>query len=331
MNVASGRSARDGRCRPPRVGRRVFWGVVGLAASWVAWADTAAVGEGVGKSRTFPDIAPPPLPPVVQFNQLIQASPTERSNRLAGKTESARGLILRELRQFDQLTDVERERRILQLRVAQLRYYLRPLLQAAPSERERLLGVAPVQDRFLLETRLAAWDALSPEARQEVLDSERALQQFVRQASMASDHPAAGAVAERASAGGVPVQPGWERWQSLTPQERLRREENVQRFFNLTADEQTRVIGGLPVLERTRMEHALRQFSQLPPARRELCVQNFERLARLPEADRAEFLRNAARWEAMTQAERSAWRRLVMSVPPPPPMPPIPTNVAGRP
>lgn len=292
-------------------------------------------GEGGGaRSRTFPDIAPPPLPPVVQFNQLIQSSPAERTNRLAGKTATARGLILRELQQFDQLGEAERERRILQLRVAQLRFYLRPILRADPVDRGRLLRAAPGEDRALLETRLAAWDALPGAARQEVLESEQALQQFVRQASMVNG-PGAAVAADAPAPGGAtvpaPVQQAWDRWQSLSPQERSRREENVQRFFSLTTDEQTRVLGGLPLLERQRMEHALQKFSQLPPARREVCVQNFDRLARLPEAERAEFLRNAARWEAMTQSERSAWRRLVMSVPPPPPMPPIPANVAGRP
>lgn len=281
-----------------------------------------------GKSRTFPHINPPPLPPVAQFNQLLRATPAERTNQLVGKTEAARGLILRELSQFDQLTGVEREQRILQLRVAQLRYFLRPLLQAPATERARLLATTPEEDRVLLESRLAVWDTLPAETRQEVLESDQALQHFVRQASRPPG------VADATTAGRTPVvssevHQSWDHWQALSPDERSRREGNFQRFFNLTPDEQIRAIGGLPSVERQRMEHALTRFNQLPPARRDLCVQNFDRLARLPEAERADFLRNAARWEAMTQAEREAWRRLIVSVPPPP-MPPIPPNVAGR-
>ena len=280
------------------------------------------------KSRTFPHINPPPLPPVAQFNQLLRATPAERTNQLVGKSNAARGLILRELAQFDNLSGVEREQRILELRVAQLRFYLRPLLRADPESRRRLLAATPPEDRVLLESRLAVWDTLPAVTRQEVLDSDRALQHFVRQAS---PRPESREASTTGLAVAVPsdVQQSWNRWQGLSPDERARREGDFQRFFNLTRDEQTRALGGLPITERQRMEQVLTKFNQLPATRRELCVQNFDRLARLSEAERATFLRNAAKWEVMTQAERDAWRRLVVSVPPPP-MPPIPPNVAGR-
>ena len=293
-----------------------------------AGAEGSAVTLAPGKSRTFPNLNPPPLPPVAQFDRLLRASPEERTNQLAGKSSVARGLILRELAQFDQLSGIEREQRVLQLRVAQLRYFLRPLLRADTESRPRLLASAPVEDRVLLESRLAVWDKLPVTAQQEVLDSDKALQHFVRQASTNASQAGGG----HGVALSVPadVQQSWSRWQALSPEERARREGTFQRFFNLSADEQIRAIGGLPAAERQRMEYALTRFNQLPPERRDLCVQNFDRLARLSEAERAAFLRNAAKWEAMTQAERDAWRRLVVSVPPPP-MPPMPPTVAGRP
>lgn len=278
------------------------------------------------KSSTFPHINPPPLPPVAQFDQLLRASPEDRTNQLANKSVASRGLILRALAQFETLTGVEREERVLQLRVAQLRFFLRPLLRANPEDRARILEATPGADRVLIASRLAVWDTLPASTRQEVLESDDALQHFVRQASTRSGiRPGTNSLNTAVL---QEVQKSWDLWQSLSPEERARREANFGRFFNLTSDEQIRAIGGLPTAERKRMEYALTQFNQLPPARRELCVQIFDRLACLPEAERAVFLRNATKWEAMTQSERDAWRLLVVSVPPPP-MPPIPANVEG--
>lgn len=299
----------------------------GPAAPVLVKIDAGVDAAKLPKSRTFPHLNPPPLPPVAQFNQLLRASPEDRTNQLAGKSVAARGVILRALSQFDALTGVEREQRVLQLRVAQLRFFLRPLLRASPESRPTLLQSIPADDRILVESRLAAWDQLPESVRVEVCESDDALQRFVRQAS-ASPADGGGGTNSPSLALPLEVQQSWDRWQSLAPSERLRREANFRLFFDLTVDEQIRAIGGLPSAERQRMEYALTKFNQLPPERRELCVKNFDRLARLPQSEQTAFLRNAAKWELMTQSERDAWRRLVVSVPPPP-MPPVPASVAG--
>ena len=158
------------------------------------------------------------------------------------------------------------------------------------------------------------------------LESDESLRMYVGQASPGSRTDAVPVALPL----NVPaeVRRSWERWQTLTPEERDRREAHFRQFFDLSSDEQSRVLGGLPLREKQRMERVLARFSGLPADRREICVQNFDRLARLPEAERAAFLRNAAKWEAMTQSERDAWRRLVTTVPPPP-MPPVAPDMAG--
>lgn len=288
-----------------------------------AGADTPSVAPA--KSRTFPYINPPPLPPVEQFNHLLRASPADRTNQLVGKSEASRDVILRALAQFDALPAAEQEERILQLRVAQLRFFLRPLLRAKPEDRRERLNQIPLEDRIMVSNRLSVWDQLPASTRQEVLEKDEVLQRFVR---VASAHPTVPTTNILVAVVPSEVQQSWDHWQSLPPEERGRREANFQRFFDLTPDEQIRAIDGLPAAERQRMEYALKKFNEAPPAKRDSYVRNFDRLARLPEAERAEFLRNAAKWKAMTQAERDAWRRLLFSVPPPP-MPPIPPTVAG--
>lgn len=307
-----------------------------LVSCWIVWVASAAEVTGVGdltqavssasKSKIFPNINPPPLPPVAQFTELLRATPENRTNRLAGKSPAARSLILRELAQFDALPGAEREQRVLQLRVAQLRYYLRPLLRCSVAARAAMLAGVPSDDRSLIETRLVEWDQLAPASRQEILESDESLRMYVGQASPGSRTDAVPVALPL----NVPadVRRSWERWQTLTSEERDRREAHFRQFFDLSSDEQSRVLGGLPLRENQRMERVLARFNGLPADRREICVQNFDRLARLPEAERAAFLRNAAKWEAMTQSERDAWRRLVTTVPPPP-MPPVAPDMAG--
>ena len=308
-------------------GVRIGAFTAGLGCLLVATLSGAEPAIPSTRAPNFPRISPPPLPPVVQFDHLLRASLTERTNQLAGKSEAARGVILRELAQFDTLTGGEREQRILQIKVAQLRFYLRPLLKKSADERVTLLRGVPAEDRTLIESRLSAWDALPNSTQREVLESDEAIQHFVRQAS--ARRPAEGVTNALALSVPAEVVQNWERWQALPVEERTRREGNFRRLFDLTTDEQVRAIGALPAVERQRMERALRKFSELPAGKRELCVQNFERLARLSDVERSDYLRNAAKWDAMSQNEREAWRRLVMSVPPPP-MPPVSATVADH-
>jgi hypothetical protein len=274
-------------------------------------------------------VPPPPLPPVTQFTQLCSATPEERTNQLAGKAPRAREIILRQLAQFDALSGPEWQERILQLRVAQLRYYLAPLLRAPEEQRTALLAQVPETERELITSRLAAWDRLPATTRAEVLQSEATLRHFVGQTQNATVAQISDAL-NRASA---TLEPGvlaeFRRWLELTPAERQQRTQNFERFFDFSPDEQTRVLGTLTEVERRRMEQSLAYFNSLTPEKRALCLKNFDRLARLSEAERTEFLQNAAHWKAMTKSERDAWRRLLL--PSSPPLPPVQSeNVAHQ-
>ena len=126
--------------------------VQGFGVGWAAFGLVA--GDPSPGAQWLRNLPPPPLPPVAQFTQLFGASPEERTNQLAGKPAPARDLILRQLAQFDALTTGEREQRILQLRVAQLRYYLAPLLRLPREQRGQLLTNVPATDQPLIETQI---------------------------------------------------------------------------------------------------------------------------------------------------------------------------------
>lgn len=303
------------------------WGGVARCLVALAWAGCAAwAGEPpAAKSRPVP-VQVPALPPstrspVEYFLEIFTASPARREELLAGKSPEARQMIRDRVAEFERLNLPERERKLVQLRLAQFRLHLRPLLEAAREDRAALLERAPAGDRPLLEARLQAWDALSPEERQQVLESERTLSFFVRHES-ADPRRLAETLASAPAASRADVEAQFRRWSALTPAERESRTRGFQRFFDLTPAERARTLVRIPEAERVLMDRVLQRFAGLPADQRDRVVQGFEKFTGLDPAEREEFLRNAARWQAMTPAERSAWRRLVLGVPALPPIPP---------
>lgn len=268
----------------------------------------------------------PPLPPPVkslaeQFRELLAAPPAQRRTLLTGKSVAAQNIIMVKLREFESLPPDQRE---LRLQVAQLQFYLSPLLRAEINSRSNLLSHAPAADRPLLEDRLKAWDALPAETRREILDSERSLSYFVRQET--ADPAQLASVLDRVSPPARPeVEAQFARWRALPADERARKTANFQRFFDLSEREQTRTLSRLTDAERQPMERTLARFESLPPEQRERCVRAFRQLAAMSPNERADFLRDAARWQAMSADERAAWRRLVQHASRPPlPPPPVP-------
>ena len=275
----------------------------------------------------------PPLPPPAkslaeQFRTLLAASPAERQRLLATRTPEARSVITAKLKEFEALPAAERE---VRLQVAQLQFYLSPLLRAEPAARTNLLSRVPAEDRPLLEERLKAWDALTPEVQQDILDSEKSLSHFVRQES--ADPRQLSAVLTRVPAPARPeVEAQFARWSALPTEERARKTANFQRFFDLSESERSRTLNRLPDTERRQMEVALASFARLPAEQRDRYLRAFHRLATLSAEERAEFLGNAAKWQAMSADERKAWRNLVQhAIRPPLPPPPIPQRRTAPP
>lgn len=269
--------------------------------------------------------ATPPLPPVKrspaeQFRELLAASPAQRRQILASRSAVASNLITAKLKEFEVLPPLQRE---VRLQLAQLQYYLSPLLHADALSRANQLAGVPAGDRPLIEERLRAWDALPAETQREISDSERSLSYFVRQES-ADPQQLAATLRQLPAPARPEVEAQFARWSALPPGERARKTANFQRFFGLNERERDQTLSRLPDLERRQMQLALSRFSSLPPAQRDRCVRAFHQLAALSPDERTEFLGNVAQWQTMTAGERSAWRALVQRAIQPPSPPPLP-------
>ncbi|MCW5558269.1 MAG: DUF3106 domain-containing protein [Verrucomicrobiae bacterium] len=292
----------------------------------------AAAAEPPAQTPAIRVPTPPPKPPARKsptdlFRELLGKPPADRTAFLAGRSPAARDLIESKLREFEALTPDQRE---LRLRVAELQFYLSPLLRAPVEERPRLLGATPAEIRPLLEKRLQTWDATPRSRQQALLDSETALSKFVR---FQTSDPAALTQVLR----GVPeeqraeLEAQWRRWAALPPDQRERQTSDFQQFLELRPAERERVLRRISSAERAQMEATLERFRELPPGQRDRALNGFRRFLDMPPAERTLFLENAAQWERLTPAEREAWRRVVERVrnPMPVPMPPERTRAPG--
>ncbi|KAB2665852.1 MAG: DUF3106 domain-containing protein [Verrucomicrobia bacterium] len=272
-----------------------------------------------------PPMPPVSRPPVQVFRELLAASPDRREALLAGKSRVARELILRRVREYEALPAAGREEADFQLRLAEFRFYLSPLLQATPSERAPLLGRVPAEYLPIVGERLKAWDALGPDARRSVLESDQSLRYFVRQQTADADRLAV--VLSSVPATQCPeVEAQFARWKALSEDDRADRTKAFRGIFDLGTGRRDKVLGRMEVPDRRTLERTLDQYSRMSPAERERILEGFGKYSRLSPTERADFLTHAARWQAMSPEERNAWRRLVLHLPPPPPLPP-----AGRP
>lgn len=287
---------------------------------------------GADAPQRLPPLPPPmppiPKPPVEQFRELLSASLAHREQLLTNRSPEAQVLIRSKLREFAALTPDERE---LRLRVAEIQFYLSPLLRQSSGTRTADLARVPADVRPLLEDRLKAWDQLPATARQMLLENEKSLGWFAQIERLPAEdqQKILRQVPEKDRA---LVESQLARWQTLPAEVRHRAFADFETFFKLSATEQARTLRTLSEPERHQMEATLRDFADLDAAHRNRCLRSFKRFADFTPAQRGQFLQNAARWEALTPNEREVWRKLVNSLPPMPPMPRHPgerTSVAG--
>jgi len=247
--------------------------------------------------------------PVEVFRRLLAMSPDERGNFLTNRTPEIRARILAKVAEYEALGPDERESR---LRATELRWYLMPLLRAAPTDRAALLAQVPDDLRQLVENRLEQWTILPPTLQQEFLDNERTLAYFTQMD--VSNNPSD-------NSGRAPGDADRARWDLLSQAERSQITAGFRQFFELTPDEKQETLNTLSDAERQQMEKTLQSFDKMPASQRAECVNAFAKFASMDAAEQAEFLKNAARWSEMTPAERKAWRDLVVNVPQWPPLP----------
>lgn len=277
----------------------------------------------------------PPVPmlksPVAVFRELLSMGPAERQTFLETRPPENQRSLERKLREYESLDRNEREWR---LQATELRFYLMPLMSAAPTNRPTQLKALPAGIRPLVVNRLRSWDALPEETRQELLANEAAMRYFT-----GAGAPPVPPQAETSTPrpGGDRVEASLERWRAMPPGERLKAQQRFNLFFELSATEKERAMKNLSEEERRQIEKTLGVFSDLPPAQRAQCIRAFNSFVGLSPEDRRQFLRNAQVWSRMTPGERNEWRALVDKLshqPAPPPVPgdaPVPPGAnTGR-
>ena len=234
-------------------------------------------------------------------------SPAARINCLTNRSPEAREHILAKVQEYELLPPEARE---IRLRATELRWWLTPMLTNSPAERAKRLAQAPRDLQPLIQSRLEQWSILPPPLQEEYLANEQAMKYMTIMPT-----PPLPDVAER--------------------QQKIA--ESFNRFFELTPDEKELALTALSEDEKAQMAETLKTFKNLPPEKRQLCVENYAKFAGLTDGERAEFLKNAERWSQMSPEERQSWRELVQQVPiwpagwTPKQMPPLPPGAANVP
>ena len=295
-----------------------------------------AGGAGLSSSSaTAGAPAPPPVPKsrVAYFRDLLAMGPVELSKALRGLPENQRNALQAKLREYAALTPTEREAR---LRATELRWYLRPLMNAPSDRRADQVASVPVEYRTLVEDRLRQWDALPHETQKEVLENEWTLPYFLRLQS-ASLSEREDALRDFSPGQRQKLERQLAFWQALPLEHRQRMGEYFRQFFELSAKEKEKTLNTLSDAERQEMEKTLQAFESLPPAQRRACINSFQKFASMSPPERAQFLKNAGRWKEMSAGERQTWRMLVAKLPPlppgfgEPPIPQVPKRKPGAP
>ncbi|MDX1953778.1 MAG: DUF3106 domain-containing protein [Verrucomicrobiota bacterium] len=252
--------------------------------------------------------------PVAEFRMWLSLPPAEQEKAISNRPPEHRKLIQDKLVEYSGMPAAERERK---LQLLELRYFLRPLLQAGPEVRTQRLERIPETYRPLISERLEQWDKLPLPLKRQILQNEGTLHYFVQKQATASTMP-------------YPViRPFDEKqhfnderlaqWMKLPANERNKIYSHFNRFFDLPPAEKEKALHTLSEEERRDMEHSLKVFENLPPEQRRVCINSFSRLSQMSPAERRQFLKNAERWQTMTPRERASWRELVSSLPPLPP------------
>jgi hypothetical protein len=317
--------------------RQASWWLACCAAGQLAGfslrAETPAPAPAPVKLFSTPTNLIPPLPqtssPVDFFRQLLAMSAPERKNFLTNKPAAYRERLLTKVREYEALGPDERE---LRLRATELRWYLTPFFHEPATNHAARLARVPEDLRDLVKTRVAEWDILPPQLRQEFLANERALRYFTHVDAGNNPPP----LPQDAGRHHGPDNDDEARWNALSADERQQITAQFNHFFELTPAEKQKTLNTLSAAERRQMEKTLQSFEQLPVAQRAQCIRNYSKFAGMNPQDRAAFLKNAERWSQMSPADRQVWRDLVTHVPiwPPLPqaslMPPLPPQTMPR-
>ncbi|MGC8744298.1 MAG: DUF3106 domain-containing protein [Verrucomicrobiia bacterium] len=299
----------------------------GLILSMLIIINISFAADRLLKSESTNNAPLPPVPalqsPIVYFRTLLETNQQAREQILSERPPEQRKILSAKLNEYLALPPEQRE---LRLFMTELRWYLTTLLRSDAASRAALLQQIPEKYRSLIQDRLQHWQKLPQDIQKELLDNEIALQFILRvtnrsqsqiQTTLESLHPQQQ----------LKVLQTLANWNHLPESRRKELADNFNKLFELTLQEQEAALKVLPPAERMRMENTIKAFSNLSKEEKERCIASFKKFTTMSEVEREQFLRNAAKWAEMSPQEREAWRNIVRSFQSnkniePPPLPP---------
>jgi len=266
----------------------------------------------------------PPLPvfqPRIEFFRKVLAMTVEQQEAwLTNRPPQVRPQLEAKIREYQVMSPEARE---AVLRATELHEYLEYFIKAPVASRSAEVGQVPLEYRDTVKEKLREFDLLPQELQQEVLAGKTTANYFL------NPRPLALSAMHRANPPmpPPPMPPVPLSYLSrLSSDQRREMYSSFQHFFDLSGDDQQKILSTLPPEQRGPVAKTLHELGSLPREQRDRGLQSISALAGMPDEQRQAFFKNAELWQKLPPAERQTWRNMVAHLPP---MPPEPTLFEG--
>ncbi|MBM3847569.1 MAG: hypothetical protein FJ405_14955 [Verrucomicrobia bacterium] len=270
---------------------------------------TISRGSATLGAAELPHPGMPPIPGIGQvsfFRELLQMDPGRQAKALANRIPGNRELLEKKLREYEMLSQTERDTR---LRALEFHHYMKALM-AVPEEVQRTwLTAIPAEYRRLCEDRLRLWNLLPQELKAFVQDNEMKRQWLTRWqgASAAERERLLSSMSERQR---KEMELNAALWRAMSPSERDKVWRGARQMLELGSDGQRKVLMALTANHREQAERFVDLMSRASVAQRDARLDGLRKFTEMDTVDRARYLRAWEQWQKMTEQERSSWRQL---------------------
>jgi hypothetical protein len=171
-----------------------------------------------------------------------------------------------------------------------------------------LLKSVPDPYKDWIAARLDEWDIWPLDLKAEVLEYEDLMHYFIGRNTELERQAVFEELPEK---GGAALGKKLADWKSLPLEQRQQMYGGFRHYFELSDEEQQKVLATLSVQDRQQTEKVVNAIERRSRTEQEAYLASFRQFAEMPPAERRKFMSNAERWQKMSPAERQAWRDLV--------------------
>ena len=262
---------------------------------------------------------PPPLPafqPRIEiFRKILAMTAAQQEAWLTNRPPQVRPQLEAKIREYQAMSPGARE---AVLRATELHEYLEYFIRTPVADRSSQLAQVPPEYRDIVKEKLQEFDVLPPQLQQEALTGKTTANYFLNPRLL---------VVSAARRVNPPMPPEPLRYLSrLSSAQRQEMYTSFQHFFDMSGDDQQKILSTLPPAERGPVAKTLHDLESLPREQRDRGLQSITMMADMSDEQRQAFFKNAELWRQLPPAERQTWRKVVAHLPP---MPPVPTLFKG--